>query len=165
MGESSSLPPWLNMIWMSISFITLIGAGIWTFVFFYPYLKQVRAMQFEALKLGRESTKVLEELHGQIKPLVDKIDRNVGRVDELFGKLEEFAGGRAVDRDRLLHEDVQPLFDCVGVMHPAEPRWCRQNHNVSGAEAVHDLFVGIKADEAVVDRNIDFRTNVFVSRE
>ncbi len=89
MGESSSLPPWLNMIWMSISFITLIGAGIWTFVFFYPYLKQVRAMQFEALKLGRESTKVLEELHGQIKPLVDKIDRNVGRVDELFGKLEE----------------------------------------------------------------------------
>lgn len=89
MGDSSSLPAWLNLIWMSISFITLIGAAVWTFVFFYPYLKQMKQMQFEALKLGRESTKVLEGLNEEITPLVDKIHSSLDRAERMVGELEE----------------------------------------------------------------------------
>ena len=89
MGDSSSLPAWLNLIWMSLSFLTLMGAAIWTFAFFYPYLKQMRTMQFEALKLGRESTKVLEGLNDEIKPTVDKIHRSLDRAENLFSDFEK----------------------------------------------------------------------------
>lgn len=89
MGDSSSLPAWLNLIWMSLSFVTLMGAAIWTFAFFYPYLKQMRKMQFEALKLGRESTKVLEGLNDEIKPMVDKIHRGLDRAEKMVDDLEK----------------------------------------------------------------------------
>ncbi len=89
MGDSSSLPAWLNLIWMSLSFVTLMGAAIWTFAFFYPYLKQMRQMQFEALKLGRESTKVLEGLNNEIKPTIEKINGSLDRVDKLALDFEE----------------------------------------------------------------------------
>ncbi len=89
MGDSSSLPAWLNLIWMSLSFLTLMGAAIWTFCFFYPYLKQMRMMQFEALKLGRESTKVLEGLNNEIKPTIEKINRSLDRAESLVEEFEE----------------------------------------------------------------------------
>ena len=89
MGDSSSLPAWLNLIWMSLSFLTLMGAAVWTFAFFYPYLKQMRQMQFEALKLGRESTKVLEGLNDEIKPMVDKIHRSLDRAETIVDDFEK----------------------------------------------------------------------------
>lgn len=89
MGDSSSLPAWVNLIWMSVSFVTLMGAAVWTFGFFYPYLKQMRQMQFEALKLGRESTKVLESMNQEIKPMVDKIHSNLDRAETMLSRFDK----------------------------------------------------------------------------
>jgi len=89
MGQASALPQWLNLIWMSLSMVTLVGAGIWTIFIFYPYLKVMKEMQIEALKLGKESTKVLQGLNEEIKPMVDKIHSNLDRAESMFDKVEE----------------------------------------------------------------------------
>ena len=89
MGQVSSLPQWVNIVWMSISMITLVGAGVWTIFIFYPYLKAMKTMQIEALKLGRDSTKILEGMNDELRPMVDKIDTTLSKADVLLDQADE----------------------------------------------------------------------------
>ena len=76
MGDASVLPVWLNLIWMSLSALTLIGALIWTLFIFWPYLKVTKAMQIESLKLGKESNDALQKMQGEFIPVL----KDLGRV-------------------------------------------------------------------------------------
>jgi hypothetical protein len=89
MGQVSALPQWVNLIWMSLSMVTLVGAGIWTIFIFYPYLKAMKEMQIEALKLGRESTRILEGMNDEISPMVDKFHKSLDRADAMVSKVEK----------------------------------------------------------------------------
>ena len=89
MGQASALPQWLNLIWMSLSMITLVGAGIWTIFIFYPYLKVMKEMQIEALKMGRESTDILEGMNKEMKPMIDKIDHTLSSADDLLNQAND----------------------------------------------------------------------------
>ena len=61
----------------------------------------------------------------------------------------------AVDRDRLLHEDVQPFLDGVGELHPAEGRRGGEDHHVAFAERVHRSAIAVEADEATGFGHLD----------
>ena len=61
-----------------------------------------------------------------------------------FAELEHAAGGGAVHRDRLLHEDVQALLDGVAELHPAERGRRGEDGDVAGLEAVDRLAVPSK---------------------
>ncbi len=71
-------------------------------------------------------------------------------LDRLGAELEHLPGGRAVHRDRLLHEDVEALLDGVLEMQPAEGRRRGQDDDVARPEHVHRLLVAVEAEELVV---------------
>ena len=73
----------------------------------------------------------------------------------LLGQREHLARGGAVDRDRLLHEDVQALLDGVGEVDPAEGRRRGEDRHVARLQAVHRLLVGVEADELAVLGHVD----------
>ena len=73
----------------------------------------------------------------------------------LFGRLEHPADARRVDRERLLHEDVDALADGVLEMRRAEGGLRGQEHDVAGPEAVDRLAVGVEPDEAPLGRHVD----------
>ena len=72
----------------------------------------------------------------------------------LFGQFEHLAGRRTIGRQRLLHEDVQPLLDGVGEMHPAERQRRGEDRDVARLQAVHRLLVGVEADELAILRHV-----------
>ena len=71
-------------------------------------------------------------------------------LDRLLGQRQHLPRGRAVDGDRLLHEDVQALLDRVGEVDPAEGRRRGEDDDVAGLQAVHRLLVAVEADELLV---------------
>src|SRR5271157_4590914 len=58
--------------------------------------------------------------------------------------------GRAIDGDRLLHEDVQSLLDGVGEMDPAKSRGRGEDDRVAWLQAVHGLAIGVETEEFLV---------------
>ena len=78
-------------------------------------------------------------------------------LHRLFGQLDHLPGGRAVNADGLLHEDVQALFDGVFEMHPPEGDRRGEDHDVSRLQAIHRLSVGFKAEEAALRGHIHLR--------
>lgn len=77
MGTASSLPWWVNAIWMSISALTLIGGIIWIVIIFWPYLRETKQMQIEGLKLTRDSVDNLERM-------IDRAEKIANRMEEVF---------------------------------------------------------------------------------
>src|SRR5579884_928701 len=51
-----------------------------------------------------------------------------------------------INRDGLLHEDVEALLDGVAEVKPAKGRRRRQNDHVSRTQTVHGAFVGVEID-------------------
>ena len=76
----------------------------------------------------------------------------------LLGELQHAAGGRAVGRQRLLHEDVQPLLDRVAKMHPAKCQRSGKDRHVARLETIHRLLVGVEADELAIVGHVDLRS-------
>ena len=59
--------------------------------------------------------------------------------------LDDRAAAHRIDRDRLFHEDVAALGDCLGEMHRAEPGRSGEDYEVDVAR--DHLLVGIEAPE------------------
>ena len=76
-------------------------------------------------------------------------------LHRFLGQLEHLPRGRAVDRDRLLHEDVQALLDGVGEVHPAEGRRRGEDRDVARLQTVHRLLVAVEADELAILGHVD----------
>ena len=72
-----------------------------------------------------------------------------------LAQLEHLSRARPVHRDRLLHEDVDPLVDGVGEMDPAERRRRRQDHHVARPQAIHRFLIAVEADELAFLRHVD----------
>ena len=68
----------------------------------------------------------------------------------LLGEREHPAGGRTIRRQRLFHEDVEPLLNGVSKMHPTKRQWRRKDRNVAGLQTVHRLPVCVEANELAV---------------
>ena len=73
----------------------------------------------------------------------------------LFGQFEHLAGRRTIRGHRLLHEDIQPLLNGVGEMHPAEGQRRGEDRDVARLQAVHRLLVGVESDELTVLGHVD----------
>ena len=67
---------------------------------------------------------------------------------------EHALAGGAVDRDRLLHKDIQALLDGVGEMHPAKRRGRGENGDIARLQTIHRFLVGVEADELAVRRHV-----------
>ena len=72
-----------------------------------------------------------------------------------FGQLEHSARGRPVRGQRLFHENVQPLLDRVGEMHPAKRQRRGEDRDVARLQAIHRLLVGVEADELALLGHVD----------
>ena len=83
MGDASVLPVWLNLIWMSLSALTLVGALIWTLFIFWPYLKVTKKMQIESLKLGKESNDALQKMQGEFIPVLRDLEESIVNIREV----------------------------------------------------------------------------------
>ena len=68
--------------------------------------------------------------------------------DRLVVQSQHAFRGWAVDSDGLLHEYVQALFDCIGIVHPAKCGRSCQDHNIARLQNIHGLLVSVEADEA-----------------
>ena len=68
----------------------------------------------------------------------------------LLGEREHPAGGRTIRRQRLFHEDVEPLLNGVSKMDPAKRQRRGKDRNVAGFQAVHRLLVSVEPDELAV---------------
>ncbi len=84
MGDASVLPVWLNLIWMSLSAITLIGALIWTLLIFWPYLKVTKAMQIESLNLGKESNDALQKMQEEFVPVLRDLEDSIVNIKDVI---------------------------------------------------------------------------------
>lgn len=89
MGQASGLPVWVNLVWMSISGITLFGGVIWIVFIFWPYLRETKKMQIEGLDLGRQSNNTLADLVRKVDPVIEKIERTAERVEDTIKKFEK----------------------------------------------------------------------------
>ena len=69
-------------------------------------------------------------------------------------ELEHAFAGWAIDRYRLLHEDIQAFLDGVGEMHPAEGRGRGENGNITRLQTIHRFLVGVEADELTIRRHV-----------
>ena len=65
-----------------------------------------------------------------------------------------FLRARTVGDQRFLHEDIQPLFDRVFEMHPAESERRGEDRDVARLQAIHRLLVAVEADEFAIVRHI-----------
>ena len=71
-------------------------------------------------------------------------------LDRLVGQRQHLAGGRAIDGGRLLHEDVDALFDGVAKMRPAKRRRRAQDRHVARLKAIDGVAIGVEAEELPV---------------
>lgn len=89
---TSSLPLWVQYVWAISGSCALILAILWTGFIMWPYLRRTEAKMNESLKLGRETTKVIEEVHKELKPIIADLKEVVGKVrattDQINGTLE-----------------------------------------------------------------------------
>jgi len=70
-------------------------------------------------------------------------------------QFEDSFGARAVDRDRLLHEDVETPLDRRGEVRSAERGGRGEDHDVAGPQAVDRLPKGRHPHEAAVVGHVD----------
>ena len=49
----------------------------------------MKEMQIEALKMGRESTDILEGMNKEMKPMIDKIDHTLSSADDLLNQAND----------------------------------------------------------------------------
>src|SRR5271157_6499260 len=68
-------------------------------------------------------------------------------LDGSFCQGQHLPRGRAIDGDRLLHEDVQSLLDGMGKVDPAKCRRSGEDDHVAWLQAVHGLAIGVEAKE------------------
>ncbi len=76
----------------------------------------------------------------------------------LFTERDHAPRGRAVHRDRLLHEHVQAFIDGVAEVHPAKCRRRSQDHYVARLESIHGLAVAVEANELALLRHVHLRS-------
>ncbi len=78
------------------------------------------------------------------------------------GQFQQAPGGRAIHGHGFFHEHVQALFDGVLEMHPAEAGRGGEDGDIARAQAIHRLFVGVKADEAAILGHVHLVAAVFL---
>lgn len=74
MGQAGSLPASLNLIWMCISAITLIGGIFWIVVIFWPLLKEQKQIALRGLSLMEESNASIQKTVSQIEEALKDVD-------------------------------------------------------------------------------------------
>lgn len=127
MGQVA-LPVWVNLIWMSISAITLIGAIIWTIFIFWPYLRETKKMQLEGLNLAKKSSDDIGELIRKLDPMVEKAKETADRIGEIADRFDQKLSddflGRVEDAmDSItLSKKPLPVPKSLGGNGPAKPR-------------------------------------------
>ena len=94
------------------------------------------------------------QAHAHLEPLLFR----------LLGQLQHAAGGRAVGRQRLLHEDVQSLLDRVGEMHPAKRQRGGKHRHVARLQTVHRLLVGVEAGEPAILGHVHLIAKLLLER-
>ncbi len=72
-----------------------------------------------------------------------------------LAELEHLLGSRPVGGQGLFHENVQPLLDGVGEVHPAEGQRSGEDRDVARLKAVHSLFVSVETEELAIVGHID----------
>tara|TARA_Y100000034_G_scaffold100998_1_gene124947 strand:- start:233 stop:727 length:495 start_codon:yes stop_codon:yes gene_type:complete len=109
MGDASVLPFWANVIWMSLSGVTLLGACIWTVFIFWPYLKETKQMQIESLKLGKESNDALQKMQGEFIPVLKDLEESIVNIRDVVHDVK--AGeGRVGDAIKKAVKDGRKTF-------------------------------------------------------
>jgi ribosomal protein L30/L7E len=84
------LPDWLRFMWALMGGVILpIGALAWALVFTFLFLIPMKRMQVEALRLGRQTTTVLEELEKEIKPIINDVKTTAEKVGRMVDKFEK----------------------------------------------------------------------------
>ena len=133
MGETS-LPMELELIWMSISAVTLMLAIIWTLVIFWPYLKKTKAIAIESLQLGKQSADHLATLQEKINPLVADTRETIDRINELVSEAREVG---LSDLAKKLEEHISIIRE--GVERNTKPIPLRTRPEPSGTDGAPQL--------------------------
>ena len=67
-----------------------------------------------------------------------------------------------IDRDRLLHENVDALLDGIAEVDPAKARGRGKNGHVARLQAVDRLLVGVQSDELAIVGHVDLMAQLLL---
>lgn len=123
MSAQHALPMWLQWAWGLAGCLAFVGALVWVFAIFWPYIKWTRKVMKKSLDLGNETATLLRDFQHEAAPVL-KDGREV--VQEVKRLIEKHGLEKTLEAIREIPEKLDRLArkpDAAGEVEVPSSFW------------------------------------------